>query len=64
MKNANIIKLDLLLGGVIGIIALYFFTPLSDYLEIDRISELASDVPDNASLLYSSVFALSGAHLR
>ena len=41
------------MGGVIGIIALYFFTPISDYLEIDRITELASDLPDNASLLYS-----------
>jgi uncharacterized membrane protein YdjX (TVP38/TMEM64 family) len=65
MKQASIIKLCLLFGVVIGLLSLYFLTPLSDYLEIDKISQLASDIPDNAltAMSFLGVFFIGGALL-
>jgi uncharacterized membrane protein YdjX (TVP38/TMEM64 family) len=65
MKNENIIKLGIFIGVVIGLLALYFLTPLSDYLEIDKISQLASDIPDNAltALIFLGVFFVGGSLL-
>lgn len=65
MKKENIIKLGIFIGVVIGLLALYFLTPLSDYLEIDKISQLASDIPDNAltALIFLGVFFVGGSLL-
>ena len=65
MKKANIIKLCVFIGVVIGLLALYFVTPLSDYLEIDKISQLASDIPDNTltALIFLGVFFIGGSLL-
>lgn len=65
MKNENIIKLCIFICVVLGMVALYFFTPLSDYLEIDKITELASDIPDNTltAFIFLVVFLFGGALL-
>jgi len=63
MSQVNIVKLSLFIGAVVGLIALYFLTPLGDYLEIDKITELANDVPDNAltAIIFLGVFFIGGA---
>ena len=65
MTKANIIKLSIFSGVLIGLIALYFFTPLSDYLKIDKITELADDIPDNAftAFIFLGVFFVGGSLL-
>lgn len=65
MKQANVIKLCIFICAVIGLLSLYFLTPLSDYLEIDKISQLASDVPDNAltAVIFLGVFFIGGSLL-
>jgi len=65
MKQENIVKLGILITVIVGLIALYFLTPLGDYLKIDKITELASDVPDNplSALIFLGIFFLGGALL-
>lgn len=65
MKNKNIIKLGIFICVVLAIVALYFFTPLSDYLEIDKLTELASDIPDTTftALIFLVVFLVGGSIL-
>ena len=65
MKKANIIKLGIFICVVTGLLALYFLTPFNDYLEIDKISQLAIDVPENAltALIFLGVFFIGGSLL-
>ena len=65
MKQKNIIKSSIFVGLILGVIALYFLTPLNHYLEIETITELASDVPDNilTALIFLGIFLVGGAML-
>ena len=65
MKKANIIKLGIFICVATGLLALYFLTPFNDYLEIDKISQLAIDVPENAltALIFLGVFFIGGSLL-
>jgi uncharacterized membrane protein YdjX (TVP38/TMEM64 family) len=65
MKKENIIKLGIFICVILGMVALYFLTPLSDYLEINKITELASDIPDNTltAFIFLGVFLVGGSLL-
>jgi len=65
MKNKKAIKLGIFSCVVVGLLALYFLTPLSEYLEIDKITELASDIPDNTltAFIFLIVFFVGGSLL-
>lgn len=58
-------KLGMFLIAVIGTVALYFLTPLSEYLEVDKITQVAKSVPDNwlSACIFLGVFLLGGALL-
>ncbi|WP_438862590.1 TVP38/TMEM64 family protein [Neptunicella sp.] len=65
MKKNNAIKLTLFMVAIVGLVALYILTPLSDYLTIDKITEVTSDVPENltTALLFLVIFFVGGALL-
>ncbi|GAA5131496.1 TVP38/TMEM64 family protein [Thalassotalea piscium] len=65
MKNKSIIKLSIVIFAVLALGVLYFFTPFSDYLAIDNITQLVSDVPSNSltAFAFLGVFLVGGALL-
>ncbi|MFW8591021.1 TVP38/TMEM64 family protein [Glaciecola sp. 2405UD65-10] len=65
MKNINIIKIFAVIAVIGALVAVYFFTPLSEYLKIDKITELTNDVPENAltAIIFLAIFFVGGAIL-
>lgn len=59
----NIKKIAIVLV-VIGLVAaLYFLTPLQDYLSIDKITEVTNEVPESflTAMIFLGIFAIAGA---
>lgn len=44
-------KITLLLAAIVLIISVYYLTPLSEYLNVDKISSVASNIPENGITL-------------
>lgn len=65
MKNSSLIKIALVIAIILGLAALYFFTPLGEYLKIDKITELTDDVPESflTAIIFLGIFFIGGALL-
>lgn len=65
MKKKNVVKLTAVVAAIVALLAIYFLTPLNDYLSVDKITELTSDVPENTTtaLIFLAVFFVGGAIL-
>ncbi|MFA3793025.1 TVP38/TMEM64 family protein [Aliiglaciecola sp. SL4] len=65
MKKHNGIKLGVIVAILAGVVAAYFLTPLGEYLNIDKITELTSSVPQNfvTALVFLGVFFIGGSLL-
>ncbi|MBC3764495.1 TVP38/TMEM64 family protein [Neptunicella marina] len=65
MKKKNQYKF---VGGIVAVavlLAIYFLTPVNEYLSVDKVTELTSDVPENMStaLIFLGLFFIGGAIL-
>lgn len=58
----HVMIIMLVISAIIGI---YFFTPVNDYLTVDKVKELTNNVPQDwtTALLFLIVFAVGGATL-
>lgn len=65
MKTSNIIKIGTLVVVILGLLAAYFLTPLSEYVSVDKITELTSDVPQTipVALIFLGISFVGGALL-
>jgi uncharacterized membrane protein YdjX (TVP38/TMEM64 family) len=65
VKTSNIIKIGTLVVLILGLLAAYFLTPLSEYVSVDKITELTSDVPQTipVALIFLGIFFVGGALL-
>ncbi len=65
MKKTSLIKLSIVVVAIALIIALYFLTPLREYLTVDKVVELTEDVPQTlgTALVFLGLFFVGGALL-
>lgn len=63
MKKSNIIKISIAVVTVAVIVAIYFLTPLSEYMKIDKMTELTKEVPKsfNTALAFLGIFFIGGS---
>lgn len=65
IKKSHLIKTIVFFAITVALLAAYFFTPLKDYFDIDKIIELAKDFPDSWTVFFSflAIFAVGGCLL-
>ena len=63
MKQHKWLVAAIAVSIIAALTAIYFLTPLRDYLEVDKIVELTDEVPQNTTtaLIFLGVFLLGGA---
>ncbi|MDO6428561.1 VTT domain-containing protein [Thalassotalea sp. 1_MG-2023] len=61
----NIFRALAVLIAIGVLVAIYFLTPINDYLTVDKVKELTNDVPQDwtTALIFILVFAVGGALL-
>lgn len=65
MKKRSVINIIIAVAVITGLVAVYFLTPLNEYLEIDKITELTSDVPETflTAIIFLGIFFVGGCLL-
>ncbi|GAC15749.1 TVP38/TMEM64 family protein [Aliiglaciecola lipolytica] len=65
MAKSNYIKLGVIVTILIAAVIAYFFTPLGDYLSIEKITEFTDSVPQSftTALVFLGVFFIGGSLL-
>lgn len=65
MKTKTIIKIAISVATICALVGVYFFTPLNDYLGLDKITEVTQDVPETwlTALIFIGIFILGGCLL-
>lgn len=65
MKKRSLINITIALAVIGALIAVYFLTPLNEYLDIDKITELTNDVPETflTAVIFLGIFFIGGSLL-
>ncbi len=65
MKKSSAIKLTIFLVVIATLVAVYFLTPLSEYLKVEKITELTNEVPETfvTALIFLGIFFVGGSLL-